>query len=430
MAGNAKKSTDDVEKSGVAEKQETSTEETKSTTSETKNQDNQSTINDTDSSEKSETSEVAQVNESETAENNERETAETSKAETTEAKSDSTDASDSKQPDDEKTNIAISIELPDEKSNANTNDDQEESFYSSVREQIENCKFEIIAAVQESTHKEVGDLMNKQMRKLRRRHFAGSLIRDLLILILAALVGYLSYCLYDVKYFDFMKSDCERNNTCVSTNTPEPAKPEIVKDTAWYVKNYGSLLDNLKVHLDASKIDAYYLYSNDLKVSEIQPNYLLAMAYNRLDASTTYDSERGISIPSEDLRKAFISLFGSADYYARRDFTNGCGEFKYNQDLDSFVAPTIQCANLSQREIIEEVTEAHEEGNVLYFLTVAAIYDKAEQSFYTFDSLFKPAFSNVEKSDLAKHQGSLNQYQYRFKKVDGNYYFSDVTKLK
>lgn len=78
------------------------------------------------------------------------------------------------------------------------------------------------------------------------------------------------------------------------------------------------------------------------------------------------------------------------------------------------------------------MTDAREEGNVLYFFTTAAIFDDQENSFYTFDDLFKPAVKNVANSeqDLAKYQASLNQYQYRFKRIDDKFYFSDIAKLK
>ena len=39
--------------------------------------------------------------------------------------------------------------------------------------------------------------------------------RDVVIFVLFAIVVYFGYCLYDVKYFDFMKSECEKNGTCV-----------------------------------------------------------------------------------------------------------------------------------------------------------------------------------------------------------------------
>lgn len=333
---------------------------------------------------------------------------------------------------DDNKEIAISIELDADKLGKESHDD----FQKSVREQIENCKFEIISSIQESVHKELQN-SEKQIRKLERRRRVGFWVRDILILILAGVVGYFGYCLYDAQYFDFMKPACESENNCPVNSSEEQGddtntepEPEIIKDTAWYVKNYGSLYDALKINLDADKVSAYYLYSGDYKASEIQPNYLLGMAYNQLNSNTTYDSTVGIVIPANDLRSAFTNLFGTADYFVKQNFMNGCVEFEYDKASDSFVTPAMQCVTKSNREIVEEVDEAYEEGNALYFITTAAIYDKNEQAFYNFDNLFKPMASNVQKDDLKKHEGLLNRYQYRFKKVDDKYYFSDIVKLK
>jgi len=332
--------------------------------------------------------------------------------------------SDEEKSDDDKSNhIKLSIELENE---------DNEAFQNTVREQIENCKLEIVSSVQESVHKELAGSA-KYIRKLERRRRMGFFVRDIVILILAGLLGFAIYCLYDAQYFDFMKPDCVRDNTCPPTS--EPAEnivqaPEIVKDKAWYMANYGKLLESVQLNLNADKVSAYYLYSGDYRVSEIQPNYLLGMAYNNLNATTTYDSTEGVVIPAADMQVAFSSLFGTTDYFVKQDFMNGCIDFKYNKANDSFVTPAIQCVDNANRRIVEEVEEAYEEGSVLYFLTTAAIYDKSEQVFYTFDNLFEPATSNANAEDLMKYQASLNHYQYRFKKSDGKYYFSDIAKLK
>lgn len=305
-------------------------------------------------------------------------------------------------------------------------------FQEEIREQIENCKFELIAAVQESVHAEISDVARKQIRKVERRRRVGYLVRDILILLLAAMIGYMGYCLYDVKYFDFMKSDCERNNTCSETDNSENGEktPEIIKDTAWYRNNYGYLYDNLQVGLSADKVEAYYLYSGDYKVSEIQPTYLLGMAYNHLNSSTSYDSANGIVVPAADLRQAYINLVGDADHFAKHDFTYHCANFQYDKNADTFSASSVLCADNTNRTILEQIDEIYEEGNVLYFLTTATIFDRKEQNFYTFDNLFKPVASNVGEDDLAKHASLLNHYQYQFNKVDNQYYFSGITKLK
>lgn len=305
-------------------------------------------------------------------------------------------------------------------------------FQEEIREQIENCKFELVAAVQDSVHTEISDVARKQVRKVERRRRWGYIIRDILILLLAAVIGYMGYRLYDVKYFDFMKSECERNNTCVESQDSSESTnpPEIIKDTAWYRDNYGYLFNNLQVGLSADKVEAYYLYSGDYKANEIQPTYLLGMAYNHLSSSTSYDSAEGIVIPAADLRQAYVSLVGNADNFTKRNFTYHCANFQYHKDADTFTASSVLCADNANRTILEEIDEIYEEGNVLYFLTTATIFDRSEQSFYSFDNLFKPVASNVTEDSLAKHASLLNHYQYQFNKVDNKYYFSGITKLK
>ena len=305
-------------------------------------------------------------------------------------------------------------------------------FQEEIREQVENCKFELVAAVQESVHTEISDVARKQIRKIERRRRVGYIVRDILILLLAAMIGYMGYCLYDVKYFDFMKSDCERNNTCATenSNNGNNQPTEVIKDTAWYRDNYGYLYDNLQVGLNADKVEAYYLYSGDYKVSDIQPTYLLGMAYNHLSSSTSYDSVNGIVIPAADLRQAYINLVGNADHFAKRNFTYHCANFQYDKNTDTFSASSVLCADNADRTILETIDEIYEEGNVLYFLTTATIFDRNEQNFYSFDNLFKPVASNVTADDLAKHASLLNHYQYQFNKIDNQYYFSGITKLK
>lgn len=305
-------------------------------------------------------------------------------------------------------------------------------FQTNIREQIENVKFEIISSIQENLHTELKDYMLKQIRKTERRRRIGVIVRDVVILLLAIVVGYFGYCLYDAQYFDFMRPVCDPDSVCEDrkNDNTEAAEPEVVKDTAWYQRNYGTLFDSLQINLNADKVGAYYLYSDDYKVSEIQPNYLLAMAYNRLNSNITYDSDKGIMVPANDLKASFINLFGSADHFTKQSFTYDCAEFTYDRMSDSFITPSMQCNSTSNRQIIEEIDEIYEEGNAMYFLTTATIFDKAVESFYSFDNLFKPIVQNVEKTDFSKHKSVLNRYQYRFKKVDNKYYFSDIVKLK
>ena len=133
----------------------------------------------------------------------------------------------------------------DEKSRAASNSSLlDDKFQTGIREQIENVKFEIISSIQENLHSELKDYTLKQIRKIERRRRIGVIVRDVVILLLAVVVGYFGYCLYDAQYFDFMQPFCEQSDNCEDDKNESDTKTdsEVVKDTAWYQRTYGYLL--------------------------------------------------------------------------------------------------------------------------------------------------------------------------------------------
>lgn len=309
--------------------------------------------------------------------------------------------------------------------------DPHEEFQAEIREQIENCQNELRVALERSIKHEYVAIVEKQVKAVNRRRRVGVAVRDLMILILAATVGYFGWCLYDAKYFDWMGP---REAAPVEEQKPEePDKPEeVVKDTRWYVNNYGYLFEDLQLGLSADEIEAYYLYSDDRKVSEMKPAYLLGMAYNKVmpTNSSTAVAEAETAVAAADLRTAFEGMFGTLDYFEKVSFAHGCKKFSYMRETDSFVTDNGNCEVKGEREVVEEIDEMYEEGSVLYVLTTAAIYDEKEASFYTFDNLFKPVVTEATKEDLAKNRAVLNRYQYQFKKTGEKYHFSGVVKLR
>lgn len=307
-----------------------------------------------------------------------------------------------------------------------------EEFQEAVRVQIENCKNELKTSLEQSIRQEFSAIVKKQLKAANRRRRIGVVVRDVIILLLAAAVGYFGWCLYDARYFDWMGPQQEIAAPEVPDKQEVDEPDVVVKDTRWYVNNYGYLFEDLQLGLNADNVEAYYLYSDDRKVSEIKPAYLLGMAYNKVmpAAASSADATARTSVAATDLRTAFEGMFGTTDYFEKVGFTHGCKKFTYARESDTFVTENGDCTVNSTREIVEEIDEMYEEGSVLYVLTTVAIYDADEASFYSFDNLFKPAVMNAEKTDLGKNQAMLNRYQYQFKKTGEKYHFSGVVKLR
>ncbi len=294
----------------------------------------------------------------------------------------------------------------------------------------EDLKEEISIEIQN----EVAEMVKQEEKRILRGKGFSIFKRDVVIFALFAIVLYFGYCLYDVKYFDFMKSECEKNGTCATSGeyvdgNGENKPQEIVKDKEWYIDNYGYLLDEVKLSLNADHVSAYYLYSNDYKLSEIKSSYLLNMAYSQLETKQIKTNSQQIVVEGSDLKNAFEKLFGSTNYYKEGAFTYNCLNFTYNKDKDRYTAENNKCTK-GKNEILEEIDNMYEDGDVLYILTTATIYNKEESSYYTFDNLFEAAVVDVTENDLEKNAKRLNKYQYQFKKANDTYYLDAITKLK
>lgn len=308
----------------------------------------------------------------------------------------------------------------------------DEQLVESVREQVTNVAEEIKATITESIRTEYRTFVARELRKADRRRRWNNFFHDIMIAFFAVAAIYFGYCLYDVHYFDFMKTDCEKNGTCLSdegqdgVEKQESAGP--VKDATWYVANYSYLYQNLQTKLDADNVAAYYLYTDDRRVTEIKPEYLLAMAYNQVQQSLDL-SVAEIRISSEVMAQAFEEAFGDTVKMEKIGFKQGCLKFSFDKAEESFVAENQACEINKNREIVEKIERIYEEGEVIYIVTDAGVYDKEERSFYRLDDLFQPVVKNVEQDDFDKHKMVLNRYQYQFKKKNDNYYFSGIVKL-
>lgn len=311
--------------------------------------------------------------------------------------------------------------------------DLNKEIKTTIVDNTKKYKEELREEITEVINNEVLNSIQKEEKRILKGKSFSIFKRDIVIILLFGICLYFGYCLYDAKYFNFMKSECEKNGTCYSAEVPteegENKEPEIVKDKDWYINNYGYLLDNTQLNLRGDTINAYYLYSNDHQLNEIKPSYLLTMAYKQLSSKSIKKNSVSITVEGEDLRKAFEGLFGNLNNYKESTFTYDCLTFTYNKEKDRYVAENNKCSK-SNKQILEVIDNIYEEGDILYIVTIATIFNEEEQSFYSFDNLFEPAVSNVSSDDISRNARKLNKYQYQFSKVDNNYYFDSITKLK
>lgn len=315
-------------------------------------------------------------------------------------------------------------------------DEVNREIKTSIVESVKNYKEDLKEELLEDVNSEVEDLMKREEKRILKGKNVAIFKRDIVIVVCLGLILYFGYCLFDAKYFNFMKLECERNGTCFqqeNVNNPDGENkeqtPEVIKDKNWYITNFSYLIDNVKLSLNADNVSAYYLYSTDRRVSEIKPSILLNIAYKNVNTKNIKTNSVNITIDGSVLKEAFTKVFGSLTNYKPSDFTYNCLHFKYNQDKDKFTAENKKCST-SNNKILETIDDIYEEGDVLYIITNATIYNETENSFYTFDNLYEPEVSGVNENDFNANARKLNRYQYQFKKIEENYYLDSIIKLR
>lgn len=306
--------------------------------------------------------------------------------------------------------------------------------FTALQEQIAANQKELLDNISETFQ----TALNTQLKRADRRRRWNNFFRDLIIVILMLGLGYAGHLLYSLGY---RIEGAELVNTN-DTQDEEVQNPEPVKDDTWYLANYSYLLDQVKTNLNADSVSAYYLYSNDHDLKDIKPEYLLNMAYHQVEQDraanaggsedqAANDSTKNhlVTVEANTLKTKFAELFGDSVKFYAGNFSAGCLNFVYQRATETFEAENQTCALNQHREVMEEIERIYQEGEVIYVISRAGIYDKDEHSFYNFNDLFRPVAKDVEQTDFSNLKDQLNRYQYQFKKSGEKYYFNKITKL-
>ncbi len=238
---------------------------------------------------------------------------------------------------------------------------------------------------------EVKNQIIKEEKRLL-RHRTGKIIRrDIVILILLGIIGFMGYLMYKDDYVLIVK------DKTVSSEIKEE-KDESVKDLSWYKKHYSYLIDNMHLNLPCDNMNKYYLYNKDLKADEINDSIKLSLAYNLLEDNN--------KIAKKDLENAYRKLFN--DSYNDASFQVDCKVYKLKNDF--YEAKNSECLDISDYQLREEITNIYEENDNIIIETVMGV--TSNNKLYNYHNL-ESSVSDIFDS-IIDYKESLNSYKYTF----------------
>lgn len=279
-----------------------------------------------------------------------------------------------------------------------------------TKEVIDEIKKDLINISKEEVRSDLRKEIDKEIKRNTRRVLNGRrgkiFRRDIVIIILLVVISYLFWFMYNHNYISF-NINSNLNNVSISNDK------KVVKS----VDDYSYLLDMVNVKLPINNINSLSLYNGTHSVKNIDDSIKLTMAYNLIDSN---------GFTSEQLKNAYIELFGSDKYYKDTSFDYECKHFKYQDSVYNMTND--ECSNTSSKEILEIIIKTEKKNNKVIITTVMGIYDKDEHSLYNYKNLYEPVAVDLNSNfNLLDYQNKLNTYKYTFIKNGDKYIFDNIS---
>ena len=313
------------------------------------------------------------------------------------------------------------------------NEDFKEKFKNDI---IKEIRYEANTVVKDDikeqliidVNNEIKDNIRKEQRKLIRQKSFKIFKKNIIILILIAIVAYFSYCLWDARYFKFMKDKTIVEKVVKEENNEENKEIEIIKDKSWYIENYGYLLDNMKLSLPMDNSNIYYLFNENYNITNIKDTIKLNLAYKFVENKS--ENEYSYIISEDEMKKAYFKFFGTNDNYNPVSFTVDCMQYYYNEYEKIFVAYKFTCDSSNPFHIKQEIKDMYEENGNIIIETVMGVYNDYNYLF-NYMNLYNAIATDFDGSkSILDYEANLNTYKYTFKKLENDYYFDSIEKIK
>ena len=282
-----------------------------------------------------------------------------------------------------------------------------------TKELIDEIKNDVSIIVKEDVRSDLKKEIDSEIKKNSKRNIRGKrgkiFRRDIIIIILLLIIGYLMYFMYNHNYISF-SINSNMNNVSLLNDK------KIVKSD----DDYSYLLDSVNVKLPFENSNSLYLYLDNYNESNINDSIKLTMAYNYINSD---------SFSVDDIKNAYTKLFNTDKNFKNVSFDYECKKFKYDESSNSYSLVNNECINPSSKEILESIINTTKKENKVIITTVVGVFDKNNNSLYNYKNIYEPIAVNLNNNfSIKNYQNKLNTYKYTFIKNNDSYYFDSIHK--
>lgn len=288
-----------------------------------------------------------------------------------------------------------------------------------LKEQKEEITKELNSKIENQIEFNITKRLKDEEKRIMRGKTGKIIRRDIIIIILLAIVGYFGYCLYDVDYFNIrtkiVETPKEPSNDKQNDedNNNEPVV-DIKPDSSYYIENFGYLVNRLNI-VDES---IFSLYQENVSLEDLNNELILKIAYKNLPKNTININNNMITFSSENIQETAKNIFGEEIIIQDEMFSyNNIKFMYYNETYIGLKEEETKVGFLSK------IIDAQEKNNALTFEIIVAKLSPENKLLNNLDQVIIEDYQN---EDLASIKEKLNIYSITFENINDNYIFKNI----
>lgn len=287
-----------------------------------------------------------------------------------------------------------------------------------LKEQKEEITKELNSKIENQIEFNITKRLKDEEKRIMRGKTGKIIRRDIIIIILLAIVGYFGYCLYDVDYFNIrtkiVETPKEPSNDKQNDEDNNEPVVDIKPDSSYYIENFGYLVNRLNI-VDES---IFSLYQENIALEDLNNELILKIAYKNLPKNTINIDNNMITFSSENIQETAKNIFGEEIIIQDEMFSyNNIKFMYYNETYIGLKEEETKVGFLSK------IIDAQEKNNALTFEIIVAKLSPENKLLNNLDQVIIEDYQN---EDLASIKEKLNIYSITFENINDNYIFKNI----
>lgn len=285
-------------------------------------------------------------------------------------------------------------------------DSKKEDILKEVEDKKEEVVKELDSKIESKVEVAVNEKIKTYEKKIVKTKNYKILRRDIVIIVLLGLIIYAGYYMYKNDYFNIM---INKNNII---NTPNNPQEEIKYDSAYYIKNYGYLINNIFIN-DQELLD---IFKKDLiTTNDISNSLKLKISYYNIKNKQNDDGN--IIFSKEDILSSYQTIFNDTVINNETFTYNNTRFIYYNNMYIGYELPN------EELNIKYNIYNSYlKDKDLVFELVVGRVVDNNIINIY--DDRIMEYNGNIND-----YQGLLTKYSIIFTNNNDKYYFNKIEKI-